>query len=167
MIWENGIETCIISYMKRIASLGSMHDTGCLGLVHWDNPEGWYGEGGGKGVQDAEHVYTCGRFMLMYGSCVLLNYFFMPAGPLPSKHPLSAFLTRLIFLTFFCKAPSLFTIPELTFLEPEVKQSRGNTSCSVFFRSEPQKAIIIETIKLKKMNSNRKEFIVGSTCNNI
>ena len=34
MIWENGTETCIISYMKRIASPGSMHDTGCLGLVH-------------------------------------------------------------------------------------------------------------------------------------
>ena len=34
MIWENGIETCIISYMKRIASPGLMHDTGCLGLVH-------------------------------------------------------------------------------------------------------------------------------------
>ena len=46
MIWENGIETCIISYMKRIASPGSMHDTGCLGLVHWDDPEGWYWEGG-------------------------------------------------------------------------------------------------------------------------
>ena len=29
---------------KRIASTGSMHDTGCLGLVHWDDPEGWYGE---------------------------------------------------------------------------------------------------------------------------
>ena len=29
-----GIETCIISYMKRIARPGSMHDTGCLGLVH-------------------------------------------------------------------------------------------------------------------------------------
>ena len=58
MIWENGIETCIISYKKRIASLGSMQDTGCLGLVHWDDPEGWYGEGGGKGVQDGEHVYT-------------------------------------------------------------------------------------------------------------
>ena len=40
MIWENGIETCIISYIKRIASPGSMHDTGCLGLVHWDDPEG-------------------------------------------------------------------------------------------------------------------------------
>ena len=24
-----------------------MHDAGCLGLVHWDGPEGWYGEGGG------------------------------------------------------------------------------------------------------------------------
>ena len=46
-IWENGIETCIISYMKQVASPGSMHDTGCLGLVHWDDPEGWYGEGGG------------------------------------------------------------------------------------------------------------------------
>ena len=34
MIWEDGIETCVISYMKRITSPGSMHDTGCLGLVH-------------------------------------------------------------------------------------------------------------------------------------
>ena len=51
MIWENGIEICIISYMKQIASPGSMHDTGCLGLVHWDDPEGWYEEGGGKGVR--------------------------------------------------------------------------------------------------------------------
>ena len=67
MIWENGVETYIISYMKRVASPGSMHDTGCLGLVHWDNPEGGYGEGGGSGVQDGEHVYTCGRFMLIYG----------------------------------------------------------------------------------------------------
>ena len=67
MIWENGIETCIISYVKRIASPGSMHDTECLGLVHWDDPEGWNGEGGGRRLQDGEHVYTCGRFMLMYG----------------------------------------------------------------------------------------------------
>ena len=66
MIWENGIEIRI-SYVKRIASPGSMHDTGCLGLVHWDDPEGWYGKGGGRGVQDGEHVYTRGRFMLMYG----------------------------------------------------------------------------------------------------
>ena len=67
MIWDNGIETCIISYVKRIASPGSMHDTGCSGLVHWDGPEGWYGEEGGVGVQDGEHVYTRGRFILMYG----------------------------------------------------------------------------------------------------
>ena len=67
MVWENGIETCKISYKKRIASPDSMHDTGCLGLVHWDDPEGWYREGGGSGVQDGEHVYTCGGFMLMYG----------------------------------------------------------------------------------------------------
>ena len=66
-IWENGIETCIISYKKQIASPGSMHNTVCLGLVHCDDPEGWYGEGGGRGVQDGEHVYTCGEFMLMYG----------------------------------------------------------------------------------------------------
>ena len=52
MIWENGTETCIISYKKRIASPGLMQVTGCLGLVHWDNPEGWYGKGGGRGVQD-------------------------------------------------------------------------------------------------------------------
>ena len=44
-----------------------MQDTGCLGLVHWDDPEGWYWVGGGTGVQDAEHVYTHGGFMLMYG----------------------------------------------------------------------------------------------------
>ena len=47
IIWENGIETCIISCKKQITSLGSMQDTGCLGLVHWDDPDGWYGEGGG------------------------------------------------------------------------------------------------------------------------
>ena len=67
MIWENAIETCIISYVKQIASPGSMHDTGCLGLVHWDDPEGWDGEGGEREVQEGEHMYTCGGFMLMYG----------------------------------------------------------------------------------------------------
>ena len=56
MIWENGIKTCIISYKKRIASPGSMQNTGSLGLVHWDDPDRWYGEGGGMEVQDWEHV---------------------------------------------------------------------------------------------------------------
>ena len=51
MIWENGIETCILSRKKRIASLGSIQDTRCLGLVHWDDPEGGDGEGGGRGFR--------------------------------------------------------------------------------------------------------------------
>ena len=67
MIWENGIETCILSYVKQITSQGSMHDTGCSGLVNWDDPEGWNGEGGGSGFQDGEHIDTHGGFMSMYG----------------------------------------------------------------------------------------------------
>ena len=60
MIRENSIETCILSYVKRIASPGSMHETGCSGLMHWDDPEGCDGEGGGRGVQDDEHMSTHG-----------------------------------------------------------------------------------------------------------
>ena len=67
MIWENDIGICIISYMKRVTSPGSMHDTGYFGLVHWEDPEGWYGEGGGRRVQDGEHMYTCSRCILIYG----------------------------------------------------------------------------------------------------
>ena len=67
MIWENSIEAYILSYVKEIASPGSMHDTGCLGLVHWDDPEGGYGEGGGMRVQDGEHGYTCGGFISIFG----------------------------------------------------------------------------------------------------
>ena len=54
-IWENSIETCIISCMKRVASPGSMHDAGCLGLVHWDDPVGGLGweEGGGFRMRNA------------------------------------------------------------------------------------------------------------------
>ena len=44
-----------------------MHDTGCSGLVHWDDPEGWDREGVGRGVQDGEHMYTHGGFKSMYG----------------------------------------------------------------------------------------------------
>ena len=51
----------------HIVKVGLMHDTGCLGLVHWDDPEGWYGEGGGRRVQDGEHMYTCGGFILIFG----------------------------------------------------------------------------------------------------
>ena len=56
MLWENSIETCILSYVKQIASPGLMHETGCSGLVHWDDPEGWDGKGGGRGIQDGEHM---------------------------------------------------------------------------------------------------------------
>ena len=67
-IWGNSIETCILSYVKYSASPGLMQETGCSGLVHWDDPEGWDGEGGGRRVQDGEHMYTHGWFMWMYGN---------------------------------------------------------------------------------------------------
>ena len=60
MIWESGIETCILSYVKQTASPGSMHETGCSGMVHWDNPEGWHEEGGGSGVQNGKHMQILG-----------------------------------------------------------------------------------------------------------
>ena len=49
-----------------------MKDTGCSGLVHWDDPEGWDGEGGGRGVQDGEHMYTHGRFKSMCGKTITM-----------------------------------------------------------------------------------------------
>ena len=55
MIWENGILTCILSCKNRITSLSLTQDTACLGLVHGDDPERCYGEGGGRGV----HVWEC------------------------------------------------------------------------------------------------------------
>ena len=51
MIWENGIETCIISYKKQITSQGSMQDTGCLGLVHWDDQRDGTGREVGEGFR--------------------------------------------------------------------------------------------------------------------
>ena len=39
----------------------------CSGLMHWDDTEEWDGEGGERGVQDGEHMYTHGRFKLKYG----------------------------------------------------------------------------------------------------
>ena len=59
MIWKNGIETCV-SCMKWIASPGSMHDTRCSGQVHWDDPEGWCGEGkweAGSGWETCVHPW--------------------------------------------------------------------------------------------------------------
>ena len=61
MICE-GIEMCVL-YLQQITSPGSMRETGCSGLVHWDDSEGWVGEGGRRGVQ----VYTHDWLMSMYG----------------------------------------------------------------------------------------------------
>ena len=69
-IWSSNSTLGHISKENENTNLkteGSMQDTGCLGLVYWDDPQGWYREGGGKGAQEVEHVYTRGRFMLMYG----------------------------------------------------------------------------------------------------
>ena len=67
MIWENGIVTGILSCKNRIASLCPMQDTACLRLVHRDDPEGYCGEGGGRGVHVWDRMYTRGRFTSMYG----------------------------------------------------------------------------------------------------
>ena len=56
MIWENGILTCILSCKNRITSLCPMQDTACLGLVHRDDPERCYGEGGEGGSCLGMHV---------------------------------------------------------------------------------------------------------------
>ena len=46
-----------------------MSDAGyrMLGAGAWDDPEGWCGEGGGRGVHVWDRMYTRGRFMSMYG----------------------------------------------------------------------------------------------------
>ena len=53
--------------VSKVITVRFQSCTGCLGLVHWDDPVGWYGEEAGWGVPVGEHVYTHGRFMLMYG----------------------------------------------------------------------------------------------------
>ena len=68
MTWENDIETCILSYVKRISGPGLMYETGCsrqcTGMTQRD---GMLGEGEWNGVQDEEHMYTSGRSTSMYG----------------------------------------------------------------------------------------------------
>ena len=55
-----------LSHIRNLDVILGCRIQGSLGLVHWMT-QGWYGEGGGREVQDGEHVYTRGRFMLMYG----------------------------------------------------------------------------------------------------
>ena len=76
-IWENGIETCIISCMKmsrqsRFDARYWMLGAGALGQSRgriW----GGYGEGGGRRVQDGEHGYTCGGFISMFGKSLKIK----------------------------------------------------------------------------------------------
>ena len=67
MTWENSIETCILSYVKHIASANSIYETGHPKPVLWDNPEGQGGEKNWEVGGSGGHMYTCGQFMLMYG----------------------------------------------------------------------------------------------------
>ena len=66
MIWENSIETYTLSYVKRIANPGSMHETGYFRLVHWDDPEGWDGEGGVGGFRMGK---TCTPMVIHVNVC--------------------------------------------------------------------------------------------------
>ena len=50
-----------------MTSTSLMHEAGHSTLVFWENPEGWYGEGGGRRVQDGEHMYTCGGLISIFG----------------------------------------------------------------------------------------------------
>ena len=57
-IWEKSTETCILPYVKQMTTASSMHEAGHSKLVLWDKPEGWGGEGGGRGIQDeGTHVH--------------------------------------------------------------------------------------------------------------
>ena len=62
-------EICILSYVKQIASPGSMHETGWLGLVHWDDPEGWDGEGGRRRL----HTCQCMEKPIQYCKVISLQ----------------------------------------------------------------------------------------------
>ena len=67
MIWENSLETCILPYVKQMNNASLMHEAGHSKPLLWNNPEGWGGEGGGRGFRMGGHVGTCGWFMSMYG----------------------------------------------------------------------------------------------------
>ena len=59
------LSVCFLFCYQNIFQLSKLQ--GSNWLVHWDDSEGWYGEEGGRRVQDGEHMYTCGRFILIYG----------------------------------------------------------------------------------------------------
>ena len=66
-IWNKFFEYQRKKKKERKRNMKHMGQLKGNGILYWNDPEGWYGEGGGSGVQDWEHVYTHGGFMLMYG----------------------------------------------------------------------------------------------------
>ena len=56
MFQENSIETCLLSRVKQITSPGWMHETSAQGWCIGEDPEGWDGEGGGRGDREGEHM---------------------------------------------------------------------------------------------------------------
>ena len=66
-----------------------MHDTGCLGLVHWDDPEGGYGEGGAQKVPLQEAAWEQSPTPLL-GSAGLLfgtgKLWIRPLGTVQAHH---------------------------------------------------------------------------------
>ena len=56
-IWKNGIETCKISCMKRVASPGLMHDTGYLGWCTGTTQRDGLGSEEGGGFRMGTQVY--------------------------------------------------------------------------------------------------------------
>ena len=58
MIWQNSTEMCILPYVRQMTSASLRHKAGHSMPVLWDNPEGWGGEGSGRGIQDGgTHVH--------------------------------------------------------------------------------------------------------------
>ena len=67
IIWENGIETCKISYVERIPSPGLCMIQGVLGWCTGRTQRNVMEREGGWGVQNGDHMYTHGGFKSMYG----------------------------------------------------------------------------------------------------
>ena len=97
MIWENGIEICIISCMKRVATPGSMHDTGswgwCTGTTQRD------GMGREEGISEADppEAKTQGNLPSYSATCTstLETHSHLPPHPIPQGHPSAPALSTL------------------------------------------------------------------------
>ena len=83
---------------KRVASPGLMHNTGCLGLVHWNDPEGWCGEVEGGGFRMGS---TCIPVVDSFWCLAKLIQCLRFKNKIKKKHVLSSFIIQLLlFLPF-------------------------------------------------------------------